>query len=258
MQVLAKWRHYPRQLGSQFMEHVICGLQYLVDILLTHGSDFACTARGINVGAAPQALDILLHQPKFGISLRRGTLARQLMHALCVPSPSPPITSEKQKHVPYAERIEQALQLATLLPHANLVPIARDLTSSALLLSLMCRASDPSLTEQPPEPSLGGETIDEPERAQPTQTNQGPNTQWRDPIQEVLSGLRQSQKSNTLVFPHHRNERVWTLSSLRFVVPLLRKWEMKDVQWLEWKARKIERSLATPAPGLARRAAVAE
>ena len=41
MQVLAQWRHYPRKFGSQFTEHVICGLQYVVDVLLTHGSDFA-------------------------------------------------------------------------------------------------------------------------------------------------------------------------------------------------------------------------
>ena len=217
-----------------------------------------CTARGINVGAAPQALDILLHQPKYGISLRRATLARQLMHALCVPSPSPPIPPEKPKHIPYEERIKQALQLATLLSHANLVPITRDLTSSALLLSLMCRASDPSLTKQSPELSPGGEPSDEPESAQPTQAKQEPDTQWREPVQELLSGLRQSERSKTLVSPLHRNEKVWTLSSLRLVAPLIRKWEMQDVKWLEWKARKIERLLATPAQRLAQRSAVAE
>ena len=202
-----------------------------------------CTARGINVGAAPQALDILLHQPKFGISLRKGTVARQLMHALCVPSPLPPILPEKQEPISYTERIKQALRLATLLPHANLVPITKDLTSSALLLSLMCRASDPSLTKQSPDPSLDS---DKPEGAQPTQTNQEPNIQWRDPIQELLSGLRQSEKSNSLVVPYHRNERVWTLNGLRLAAPLLREWGMKDVKWLEWRVRKIERSLATP------------
>lgn len=216
------------------------------------------TARGINVGAAPQALDILLHQPKFGISLRRATVARQLMHAICVPPPSPPIPSEKQEHIPYAERIKQALQLATLLSHANLVPITRDLTSSALLLSLMCRASDPSLTKQSPQSSPGDEPSDGPESAQPTQANQEPDTQWKEPIQELLSGLRQSEKSKTIVPPHHRSERVWTLNSLRLVAPLIRKWEMQDVKWLEWKARKIERLLATPASRLAQPSAVAE
>ena len=209
-----------------------------------------CIARGINVGAAPQALDILLHQPKYGISLRRGTVARQLMHALCVPPPSPPIPPET---IPYAERIKQALQLASLLPHADLVPITRDLTSSALLLSLMCRASNPSLTKQPPEPSLSG---DKPEGTQPTQTNQEPNTQWKDAIQEILSGLRQSQKSNSLVVPSHRSERVWVLGSLRLAAPLLREWGVKDVKWLEGRVRKLERSLATP--GLAQRSEVAE
>lgn len=212
-----------------------------------------CTARGINVGAAPQALDILLHQPKFGISLRRVTVARQLMHALCVPPSSPLIPPEKQEPIPYTARIKQALQLATLLPHANLVPITTDLTSSALLLSLMCRASDPSLTKQPPEPSLSG---DKPEGAQPTESNQEPNTQWRDPIQELLSGLRQSEKSNSLVVPYHWSERVWTLNSLRHAAPLLREMGMKDLKWLEWRVRKIERSLATP--GLAQRSEVAE
>ena len=214
-----------------------------------------CTARGINVGAAPQALDILLHQPKFGISLRRATAARQRMHALCVPSPTPPIPPEKQEHFPYEERIKLALQLGTLLSHADLAPITRDLTSSALLLSLMCRAS---LTKQSPEPSPGGEPSNEPESVQPTQANQEPDTQWREPIQEVLSGLRQSERSKTLVFPQHRNERVWALSSLRLVAPVIRKWEMKDVKWLEWKARRLERSLATPAQRQVQRSAVAE
>lgn len=204
------------------------------------------TARGINVGAAPQALDILLHQPKFGISLRRVTVARQLMHALCVPDPLPLMPPEEQKPIPYAERIEQALQLAALLPHANLVPLTRDLTSSALLLSLMCRASDPSLTKQSSEPSLGG---DKPEWAQPTQADQDPSTQWKDPIQELISSLRQSQKSNTLVIPYHRKERVWTLNSLRLAAPLLQEWKMKDIKWIEWRARKIERSLGTPGAG---------
>jgi hypothetical protein len=153
------------------------------------------TARGINVGAAPQALDILLHQPKYGISLRRATVARQLMHALCVPASSPIVPPDKQKYITYAERIEQALQLSTLLPHANLVPLTKDLTSSALLLSLMCRASDPSLTKQS---SLGG---DEPAWVQPTQADQEPTTQWKDPIQELLASLRQSQRSKTLAFP---------------------------------------------------------
>lgn len=204
------------------------------------------TARGINAGAAPQALDILLHQPKFGISLRRATVARQLMHALCVPTPSPFIPPEKQKHVPYAERIQLALQLADLLPNANLVPLARDLTSSALLLSLMCRASNPSLTKQWSEASLGGDN--KPEWAQPTQADQEPTTQWKDPIEELLAGLRQSQKTKTIVIPYHRNERVWTLNSLRLSAPLLREWKIKDVRWVEGRAKKIERSLAGPAP----------
>ena len=212
-------------------------------------------ARGINVGAAPQALEILLHQPKFGISLRRATVARQLMHALCIPAPSPFVPLEKQGHIPYAERIKQALQLATLLPHANLTPLTNDITSSALLLSLMCRASDPSLTltKQSSEASLGG---DKPARAQSPQADQEPTTEWKEPIEELLAGLRQSQKSKTLAFPQHRNERVWTLNSLRLAAPLLREWKMKDVKWVEWKAVKLEQSLTTPKP--APRPAVAE
>ena len=202
------------------------------------------TARGVNVSAAPQALDILLHQPKFGISLRRATVARQLMHALCVPDPSPfvPPEEQEQKHIPYAERIERALLLATLLPHATLVPLTNDLTSSTLLLSLMCRASHPSLTKQLSESSQGGE---KPTWAQPTQADQEPTTQWKEPIQELLSSLRQAEKSHALVAPNHLSEKLWTLNSLRLAVPLLREWKMKDVKWVEWKAGKIER-LITP------------
>jgi hypothetical protein len=168
------------------------------------------------------------------------------MHALCVPAPTPFIPPEQQKYIPYAERIEKALQLASLLPHANLVPLDRDLTSSALLLSLMCRASDPSLTKkQLSEASLGG---DKPEWDRPAQGDQEPTTQWKGPIQELLASLRQSQKSRTLTYPSHRNERVWTLNSLRLAVPLLREWKTRDVRWVEWRARKIERSLAPPGP----------
>ena len=228
-----------------------CNVYLIYVFLMTSISPY--TARGINVGAAPQALDILLHQPKFGISLRRATVARQLMHALCVPGPSPLIPPEEQKHIPYAERIEQALQLAALLPHANLVPLIRDLTSSALLLSLMCRASYPSLTKQSSEHQLGD---DKPEWAQPTQADQEPSTQWKDPIQDLLAGLRQSQKSRILVIPYHRKERVWTLNSLRLATPLLREWKMRDVSWIESRARKIEQSLRTPGP--AQRSAVVE
>jgi hypothetical protein len=39
-QVLAQWRQYPRRFGSQFMEHVICGLRYLVGECPSH--DFGC------------------------------------------------------------------------------------------------------------------------------------------------------------------------------------------------------------------------
>ena len=207
-------------------------------------------ARGISVGAAPQALDILLHQPKFGISLRRTTTARQLMHALCVADPSPFTPPEEQRHIPYSERIEQALQFAALLPHANLIPLTNDLTSSSLVLFLMCRASGPTLTGQTLEPLLSGGEV---ARAQPPQTDQAPTTQWQEPIQELLSSLKQSQKLKMLAFPHHRSERVWTLNSLRFATPLLREWNMKDVRWVEGRAMTLERLLAPrrPAQGLA-------
>jgi len=211
------------------------------------------TARGINVGAAPQALDILLHQPKFGISLRRSTIARQLMHALCVPAPSPFTPPEEQRHIPYSERIERALQFATLLPHANLTPLTNDLTSSSLLLSLMCRASGPSVTKLPLDPSVGG---DKPAWAQPTQADQEPTTQWKEPIQELLASLRQSQKLKTLAFPRHRSEKMWTLNSLRIATPVLREWNMREVKWVEGRAMKLERLLATPRPAQGQAVAV--
>lgn len=195
------------------------------------------TARGINVGAASQALDVLLHQPKFGISLRRTTTARQLMHALCVPDRSPFTQPEEQRHISYTERIEQALQFASLLPHANLIPLTNDLTSSSLLLSLMCRASGPSLTQQTLEPPFSS---DQAARAQPKQADQAPTTQWKEPIQDLLSSLRQSQKLKTLALPHHRSERIWTLNSLRFATPLLREWKMREVKWVEGRAMKLE------------------
>ena len=210
------------------------------------------TARGINVGAAPQALDILLHQPRFGISLRRATVARQLMRALCVPAQHF-IPTEEQKVTPYAERIEQALQLATLLPHANLVPLTQDLTSSALVLSLMCRASDPALAEQLSESSIAR---DKPARARPMQADQEPTVRWKEPIQDLLFGLRQSEESSTLAFPSHRSERVWTLNSLRVAGPLLREWKMKDARWVEGRAMKLERLLAIQRPARPARPAV--
>jgi len=243
-QILAQWRQYPRKLGSRFQEHVICGSRCLLGLRLSH---VPCAARGINVGAAPQALDILLHQPKFGISLRRAMVARQLMHAICDPAPSPLIPPEEQRHIPYVERIEQALQLATLLPHAYLVPLTRDLTSSALILSLMCQASYPPLIKQSSESSSG---TDKPAWAQPPQTDQESTNQWKAPIQELLSSLRLSQESNAIAFPHHRRERMWTLNSLRLAVPLLREWNMKDLKWVEGKVMKLERSQAAPRKSL--------
>jgi hypothetical protein len=86
---------------------------------------------------------------------------------------------------------------------------------------------------------------DKPASDQLTQADEEPTTQWKSPIQELLSSLRQSQKSNTLAIPHHRSERVWTLHSLRAIIPLLQEWKEKDVKWVEGKAMKIERLLAT-------------
>jgi len=71
------------------------------------------------------AFDILLHRLKFGISLRSATVVRQLMHALRIPIPSLILPLEEKKHIPYVERIEQALQFATLLPHPTLVPLTK-------------------------------------------------------------------------------------------------------------------------------------
>jgi len=208
--MLAQWRKCPGAFRSQFTEHVICRFDLSLIYIFLMTSIVPYPIRGINLGAAIHALDILLYQLQFGIRLRTATVTRQPMHTQCIHAPSLLILPEEKKHIPYAERIEQALQFATL------VPLTKNLTSSAPVLSLMCRASDPSLTEEASE-SLSGNNQHGHSLHKPTESQL---LNGRNPSRSFVraSGNRTSRRS--LPFPQHQREIVWTLNSLRHTTPL--------------------------------------